>query len=206
MSQLYSACCRKKLNTAGGWCWIYYEDYVEQNPDEEWREIEITSQKFRVSSLGRVQLTNGLITKGSLHAGYYRIGWVYKYQVHRLVAFAFSPNEEGKEYVNHNATNNRASSLEWCTSKENVQHAVHLGLCSNNPGKRASSRFLMIGSIQEFPSIADNVNIGRVRLIPRTFFLRGTRSLFYWKQFRIFGWADRTLFASAIIMHSIFTG
>ncbi|CAG8632022.1 5485_t:CDS:2 [Rhizophagus irregularis] len=68
-------------------------DYVEQNPDEEWREIEINSQKFRVSSLGRV---------------------------HRLVALAFSPNEEGKEYVNHIATSNRASNLEWCTSKENV--------------------------------------------------------------------------------------
>jgi hypothetical protein len=45
---------------------MYYEDYVEQNPDEDWREIEINSQKFRVSSLGRVQLTNGLITKGRL--------------------------------------------------------------------------------------------------------------------------------------------
>ncbi|PKY20515.1 hypothetical protein RhiirB3_469822 [Rhizophagus irregularis] len=69
-------------------------DYVEQNPDEEWREIEINSQKFRVSSLGRVQLTNVLVTKRLLHAGYYRIGRVYKYQVHRLVALAFSPNEE----------------------------------------------------------------------------------------------------------------
>ncbi|PKY45744.1 hypothetical protein RhiirA4_517753 [Rhizophagus irregularis] len=70
------------------------QDYVEQNPDEEWREIEINSQKFRVSSLGRVQLTNVLITKGSLHAGYYRIG-----RVHRLVALAFSPNEELRQRI-----------------------------------------------------------------------------------------------------------
>ena len=32
---------------------MYYEDYMEQDPDEEWKEIEFNSQKFRVSSLGK---------------------------------------------------------------------------------------------------------------------------------------------------------
>ncbi|RHZ66454.1 hypothetical protein Glove_307g47 [Diversispora epigaea] len=34
--------------------------------------------------------------------------------------------EEGKEYVNHideNSTNNKTSNLEWCSQKENFQHA-----------------------------------------------------------------------------------
>ncbi|CAB4434965.1 unnamed protein product [Rhizophagus irregularis] len=90
--------------------------------------------------------------------------------VHYLVALAFCPNEEGKEYVNHidggNSTNNRASNLEWCTLKKNVQHTVHLGLCNNNSTKRAVKHIF----IQEFSSIAeaqrvtgiDKVNIGQV--------------------------------------------
>src|SRR6266487_7164455 len=45
-----SECCSKKQNTAGGWYWMYYEDYIERNSNEEWREIQPNSPKFRVSS------------------------------------------------------------------------------------------------------------------------------------------------------------
>ena len=41
---------------------MYHKDYIEPDPNEEWREIELDFQKFRVSSLGRIQLTNGKIT------------------------------------------------------------------------------------------------------------------------------------------------
>ena len=56
--------------------------------------------------------------------GYMRIGIKLNnkardYLVHRLVAQAFIPNPKYKRCINN---------LEWCTHKENMQHAVRNGL------------------------------------------------------------------------------
>ncbi|CDQ22597.1 NUMOD4 domain-containing protein [Halobacillus karajensis] len=51
--------------------------------------------------------------------------------VHRLVALAFIEKVEGKDYVNHidgDHYNNSVSNLEWCTHKENSNHAFDTGL------------------------------------------------------------------------------
>ena len=133
--------------------YMYYEDYIKQNSNEEWREIELNSRKFKVLSLGRVRLPNGLISRGSLDAGYLRVSRE-RYRVHRLVALAFCPKEEGKEYVNHidgNSANNIASNLEWCSHKDNVQHAMRLGLRL----QRAVKQIFDNGSTREFPSLAE---------------------------------------------------
>lgn len=51
--------------------------------------------------------------------------------VHRLVADAFLPPHGDAEVVNHlnlNRADNRAENLEWCTQRDNIQHAIRAGV------------------------------------------------------------------------------
>ena len=62
----------------------------------------------------------------------------YQRKIHRLVMIAFNP-VPGYEnlQVNHkdgNKLNNHISNLEWCTCKENVQHAIENDLRATEPG------------------------------------------------------------------------
>lgn len=88
--------------------------------------------------------------KQSINRGYYRLGLTkdgrQKYfKVHRLIALAFIPNEENKPFINHKngiKTDNRAENLEWCTAKENVQHAFNAGLFNSRKGEKNSNAIL----------------------------------------------------------------
>lgn len=61
--------------------------------------------------------------------------------VHRLVAKSFIPNPEGKPCVNHkdlNKRNNVVSNLEWCTYKENLEHASENGVLYSKRGEESN--------------------------------------------------------------------
>lgn len=85
--------------------------------------------------------------------GYYRVrltlanGKRRNFPVHRLVLGMFSPVSNMTELqVNHidgNKHNNTLENLEWCTSKENIHHAMRIGLRNdkgeNNWGHKLSN-------------------------------------------------------------------
>lgn len=51
--------------------------------------------------------------------------------VHRIVALTYINNPENKPDINHidgNSLNNNVDNLEWCTKKENMQHAKDTGI------------------------------------------------------------------------------
>ena len=73
--------------------------------------------------------------------------------VHRLVAHAFIPKIEGKEYINHkdgNPRNNNVENLEWCTIAENNLHACRTGLRKNSYKVKLTR--IKDGKVFEFPT------------------------------------------------------
>ena len=53
-------------------------------------------------------------------------GRIYNRNIHRMVAESFIPNLYNKKEINHidgNKHNNSVNNLEWCTRRENAEHA-----------------------------------------------------------------------------------
>jgi hypothetical protein len=132
-----SSVCNRKRPTAGGYIWRYC-DVVDVLEGEEWRNIPFPEYpNVQASSCGRIKLASGHITTGSESGSYNTVQLVNTtnrewFAVHQLVAAAFhGRNDDPKLIVNHkdgNKKNNRADNLEYCTKKENTQHAKRIGL------------------------------------------------------------------------------
>lgn len=104
---------------------------------------KIPDSHYSVSSHGEVRndLTGQIKTPHPNNKGYYD---VHLYdnskrtirRIHRLVAEAFIPNQEGKPCINHidgDKLNNNVDNLEWVTHSENMKHAFGTGLAKPHP-------------------------------------------------------------------------
>lgn len=99
---------------------------------------------YRVSEDGVVTSHRGRVLSHQVDSkGYHRVvlqaGRKHRLHtgVHRLVALTHLPNPDNKPEVNHkdgDKDNNHVSNLEWCTSAENVEHSVRLGLAQHPTG------------------------------------------------------------------------
>jgi hypothetical protein len=112
--------------------------------------------------------------------GYLRVdisinGKRHALNLHTAVAKLFIPNPNNLPIINHidgNKTNNYYKNLEWCTPKENMQHAVKYGLINtiSQGGKKCLQKDLKGNIINIYDSISEasraingsNSNICRV--------------------------------------------
>lgn len=113
---------------------------------EQWLDIPGYEGRYQVSDQGRVKSLARCYKIGKsdycrpeviMSQGIwiqYFVVWLHKpgiakkkFKVHRLVAMAFLPNPQNKEFVNHidrNRANNCLPNLEWVTPQENSDHWV----------------------------------------------------------------------------------
>ncbi len=105
---------------------------------EIWMPVTGFEGYYEVSILGRVKNSRrgSLIKSHPDKDGYLRVRFFIhntktKHSIHRLVANAFIPKHSPELQVNHidgDKFNNAAPNLEWVTSRQNIHHAVDIGL------------------------------------------------------------------------------
>ena len=146
---------------------------------EEWRPVVGYDGSYEVSSMGNIRsldrlngrgrwLKGRLIKIGMTRNGYMRCCLCIKgerthYYVHRLVAQAFVTNPDGKPQVNHIneiKADNRASNLEWVTSRENSVHGTKIQrtdyvLIARKLAKAVTATHLRSGEVLDFPSMRE---------------------------------------------------
>ena len=119
---------------------------MNKEVEETWRDIKNYNSLYQVSNKGRVKsLKFGkerILKKYHTNnqGKYFLVGLTKKSKtrnilVARLVADAFIPNIDNKPCVNHingNRIDNRVENLEWCTYKENSEHAWRTKLYKTN--------------------------------------------------------------------------
>ncbi len=117
--------------------------------EEVWKPISGYEGLYDVSNFGRVRsykkgkwglcsdpkIITGQKGKHYITVTLCRDGTKKSVYIHRLVADSFVPNAEKHSDVNHkdgNKLNNNAENLEWCTHRQNMEHAERMSLMTYN--------------------------------------------------------------------------
>ena len=176
---------------------------------EIWKDIPNYEGYYQVSNLGRVKSTphskykKSKILKNIPRNGYLSVILCDEKSkknvfVHRLVAQCFVPNPENKPIVNHidgNKSNPCAYNLEWCTYKENTQHAIMNGLMFNCKSHyqviyQFDQNGIIVNAWDSVKSASENLNISQ----------RGIYNcvLGYIKTYKGYIWSKHNDFSEAI--------
>lgn len=155
-----------------------------------WKDVKGYEGIYQVSECGtvksldrRVNTKHGdRLSKGKLlkiqqdRTGYHYVhlsknGKGHNCKIHRLVCDAFHERKTGQNAVNHidgNKMNNCAANLEWCTNKQNTNHAIETGLWKNI-GEMAKDNILSEQEVLEirrnhtdsYDKLADKYNVSK---------------------------------------------
>lgn len=111
------------------------------NMREKWMLIT-DYENYAVSNIGNIKnvKTNKTLKQMDTNNGYKSVMLCKNnkkriFRTHRLVAMMFLENPNDKPYINHIngiKTDNFVENLEWCTAKENDNHARKIGLKKQN--------------------------------------------------------------------------
>lgn len=142
--------------------------------------------------------------------GYYDVvicyqGKKHHIRPHRIVAELFIPNPMNKPEVNHidgNKLNNNVSNLEWSTRKENIHHAMQLGLLKHKPKAIETYTCKTCGKLFQKPKNKNykfcsqqcsSLNQRRVKRPPIKDLLKLTKTHTYVDIAKIYGVSDNTI-------------
>lgn len=123
--------------------------------EEIWKPIKGFEEKYYISNKGNVLAKNygrsgkskllktTLSTTGYLKVELYTGSKRKSYRLHRLIAEAFIPNPQNKQFIDHIntiKTDNRIENLRWVTRSENMNNILTRKKCSESAKKRKISQ------------------------------------------------------------------